>query len=50
MVVTPRNGINIVEGYVSTLHLLEKDPDSNKTSLSSMTIKEYKEGENASIF
>lgn len=50
MVVTPRNGINIVEGYVSTLHLLEKDPDSNKTSLSSMTIKEYKEGESASIF
>ena len=50
MVVTPRNGINIVEGYVSTLHLLEKDEDKNTTTLSSMTIKEYEEGVSASIF
>lgn len=45
MVITPRNGINIVEGYVSSLHLLEKNSDGRTSSISSMKIEEYKEVE-----
>lgn len=44
MVVTPRNGINLVESYVSTLHLIEKRSD-NTSTVSSMTIEEYKKAE-----
>ena len=45
MVITPRNGINIVEGYVSSLHLLEKNSDGKTSSISSMTIEEYRGAE-----
>lgn len=44
MVITPRNGINLVEGYVSTLHLIEKR-DDNTSRVQSMTIEEYREAE-----
>jgi len=44
MVVTPRNGINLVESYVSTLHLIEKR-GNNTSTVSSMTIEEYKKAE-----
>ena len=40
MVVTPRNGINLVEGYINSLHLIEKR--GNTSSVSSMTIEEYR--------
>ena len=50
MVITPRNGINIVEGYVSSLHLLEKNGDWRTSSISSMTIEEYKEVEVANTW
>ncbi len=43
MVITPRNGINIVEGYVSSLHLLEKNDDGRTSRVSGMTIEEYRE-------
>ena len=46
MVVTPRNGINLVEGYVSSLHLIEKKANSNTSTISSMTIEEYREIDN----
>lgn len=46
MVVTPRNGINLVEGYVSSLHLIEKKANGNTSTISSMTIEEYREIEN----
>ena len=42
MVITPRNGINIVEGYVSSLHLLEKNEDGRTSRVSGMTIEEYR--------
>ncbi len=42
MVVTPRNGINLVEGYINSLHLVEKNEVTNTSSVSSMTIEEYK--------
>ncbi len=42
MVVTPRNGINLVEGYISSLHLIEKNENTNTSSVSSMTIEEYR--------
>ena len=42
MVVTPRNGINLVEGYINSLHLIEKNENTNASSVSSMTIEEYK--------
>ncbi len=44
MVITPRNGINIVEGYVSSLHLIEK-LDDNTSRVKSMTIEEYRDAE-----
>ncbi len=44
MVITPRNGINLVEGYVSSLHLIEKR-DDNTSHVQSMTIEEYREAE-----
>ncbi|MGN0906347.1 MAG: SbcC/MukB-like Walker B domain-containing protein, partial [Bullifex sp.] len=47
MVITPRNGINIVEGYVSSLHLLEKNDDGRTSRVSSMTIEEYREAGSA---
>ena len=46
MVVTPRNGINLVEGYVSSLHLIEKKANGNTSTISSMTIEEYREIDN----
>ena len=46
MVVTPRNGINLVEGYVSSLHLIEKIPNSNTSTICSMTISQYKDLDN----
>ena len=42
MVITPRNSINIVEGYVSSLHLLEKNEDGRTSRVSGMTIEEYR--------
>lgn len=42
MVVTPRNGINLVEGYINSLHLIEKKGSDNTSSVSSMTIEEYR--------
>ena len=45
MVITPRNGINIVEGYVSSLHLLEKNEDGRTSRVSGMTIEEYREAQ-----
>ncbi len=44
MVITPRNGINLVEGYVSSLHLIEKR-DDNTSRVQSMTIEEYRDAE-----
>lgn len=44
MVVTPRNGINLVESYISSLHLIEKR-SNNTSTVSSMTIEEYKKAE-----
>ena len=45
MVVTPRNGINLVESYISSLHLIEKRASSNTSTVSSMTIEEYRKTE-----
>ena len=45
MVVTPRNGINLVESYISSLHLIEKRASSNTSTVSSMTIEEYRKAE-----
>lgn len=45
MVVTPRNGINLVESYISSLHLIEKRGNSNTSTVSSMTIEEYRKAE-----
>ncbi len=42
MVVTPRNGINLVEGYINSLHLVEKKGGGSTSSVSSMTIEEYR--------
>ncbi len=42
MVVTPRNGINLVEGYVNSLHLIEKKSSTGTSGVSSMTIEEYR--------
>ncbi len=42
MVVTPRNGINLVEGYINSLHLVEKKGNTNTSTVSSMTIEEYR--------
>jgi len=42
MVVTPRNGINLVEGYINSLHLVEKKGGGNTSCVSSMTIEEYR--------
>lgn len=45
MVVTPRNGINLVESYISSLHLIEKRGNTNTSTVSSMTIEEYRKAE-----
>ena len=45
MVVTPRNGINLVESYISSLHLIEKKGNTNTSTVSSMTIEEYRKAE-----
>ncbi len=42
MVVTPRNGINLVEGYINSLHLVEKKENGSTSRVSSMTIEEYR--------
>ncbi len=42
MVVTPRNGINLVEGYINSLHLIEKKENTNTSTVSTMTIEEYR--------
>jgi uncharacterized protein YPO0396 len=41
LVITPKDKINVVESYLSSLHLVNNTPEGNFSSIVSMTIEDY---------
>ena len=43
LVVTPKDKINVIESYISTIHLVDNKPEGNYSRILPITIKEYQE-------
>ena len=43
LVVTPKDKINVIEGYIANLHFVSNTPEGNYSSIASISIDEYRQ-------
>jgi uncharacterized protein YPO0396 len=49
LVVTPKDKINVIEPYISSLHFVSNTPEGNYSSIASISIEEYRRNRQAAL-
>jgi uncharacterized protein YPO0396 len=49
LVVTPKDKINVIEPYISSLHFVANQPDGNYSSITSISIEDYRDNRQAAL-